>query len=382
MAAKLILPLLSAFVFYAIYYQAAVNGLQDLADESIASGTLPGTRDPLRTVYTTVAPVDQLLTLLTTFFWPVTDGSRPGLLLHCLAFSGTYCSAWILVTLESWRRGNAASLAAFASIFGIAAQLFTFAFATPLYCVIQLYVSVTARKPTAENLAIPHSVLRAMPLAFAAGMLLPSGLMLAPESEIFTSDLKQIFIALWQPWPVYVASILFVVHVASPSAPVNDQSPADARASRSSLRFVYAFAFAIAAVPHLVSIVISAATVVAPTMFDLQFLEPLHPLNVFAAAPWPWSNPVVQVETVGEGVQAFLAWDYLIGSTAVLVWTVSLFKSAHRAVYGPAEKTCLALKVMSLVLLAGPVGAAVELMWEREELVLQADDAKTAPRKA
>ena len=112
MAAKLVLPLLSASVFYAIFYFALVNGLRDLGDECVANKTLPGTDFPLRTVYTGVGKVDELLTLLTTFFWPVTDGFHPALLLHSIAFSGTFCSAWVLVTLESWRKGNRGTILA------------------------------------------------------------------------------------------------------------------------------------------------------------------------------------------------------------------------------------------------------------------------------
>ncbi|KAF7585091.1 hypothetical protein BBP40_000361 [Aspergillus hancockii] len=112
MAAKLILPALSLSVFYTIFYYADINGLRALGDQSIASKTLPGTNDPLRTVYTGLEPVDHLLTTLTTFFWPTTDGSHPALLLHSIAFSGTFGSAWILVSLEAWRQGNAWTIAA------------------------------------------------------------------------------------------------------------------------------------------------------------------------------------------------------------------------------------------------------------------------------
>lgn len=112
MAAKLVLPCLSISVFYAIFYYAKINGLQALAEACIASRTLPGSDEPLRTVYTGVGKLDEVLTTLTTFFWPLTDGSRPGLLLHSVAFAGSFGSAWILISMESWRRGNAGTVAA------------------------------------------------------------------------------------------------------------------------------------------------------------------------------------------------------------------------------------------------------------------------------
>jgi hypothetical protein len=112
MTAKLVLPLLSVFALYAIFYFAEINGLNHLAQEAITAKTLPGTNEPLRTVYTGIAPVDNVLAALTTFFWPATDGSNPTLTLHSIAFSGTFGAAWTLVTLESWRRGNAWTIAA------------------------------------------------------------------------------------------------------------------------------------------------------------------------------------------------------------------------------------------------------------------------------
>lgn len=112
MTAKLVLPLLSVFALYAIFYFAEINGLNHLAQGAITAKTLPGTNEPLRTIYTGIEPVDNVLAALTTFFWPATDGSNPTLTLHSIAFSGTFGAAWTLVTLESWRRGNARTVAA------------------------------------------------------------------------------------------------------------------------------------------------------------------------------------------------------------------------------------------------------------------------------
>lgn len=112
MGMKYILPLCSAFALYAIFFFSYQNGLHELGLKSVESGVLPGLNEPLRTVYTGVPKIDELLTVLTTFFWPAMDGSNPGLMLHTIGFSGTFGAAWILVTLESWRRGNSWTIAA------------------------------------------------------------------------------------------------------------------------------------------------------------------------------------------------------------------------------------------------------------------------------
>ncbi|PLB54140.1 hypothetical protein P170DRAFT_372839 [Aspergillus steynii IBT 23096] len=368
MAAKIVLLLLSISVFYTIFHFAEINGAQKLSLGAIDSKKLPGTNEPLRTVYTGVESIDGLLTVLTTFFWPLADASDPALFLHSIGFSGTFGSAWVLVTLESWRKGNSWTFAAFPMIFGLVAQVLTFAFATPLYCIIQLLTSATARKPSFETIKAPRAVLNALPFIFILGYVVPSALMTLPRSETITADLKQIFIAAWQPWPAYVAILSTVVHLVLSPFVADDQSADSGRATLRALRRVYAFAFANTAITHLISWVVTLATVISPAIVDGQYRELLHPLRVHEI-PLPWATPLLQVETLAEGVHAFLRWDYLIGSAGVLVWSISLYKSAHLTAYGRVGWFGLVVKTVLLSVFAGPVGAAVELMWERDELV-------------
>ncbi|EFZ02991.1 hypothetical protein MAA_00065 [Metarhizium robertsii ARSEF 23] len=285
MSAKLLLALLSLSVFYFIFYFADANGLRALGDAAQHAQTLPGLDVPLRTRYTGLAPLDQLLTTLTVFFWPVGDGSQPALTLHSVAFSGTFASAWILVTLESWRKGSAGTAAAFPAVLGLTAQVLTFAFATPLYALLHLCYSTTATNPTTTNMRIPHTVLRALPHVFTVAMFVPSLLMIVPLSETMTHDLKQICIAVWQPWPAYVAVLLVAAYL------VGGRGDADARKTASSLR---------------------------------------------------------------------------------------LHRGAHRAAGVEVGLASVLAKVAALSVLASPAGAAVELMWEREELFLRDADADRA----
>lgn len=109
---RYILFSLSAFVFYAIFYFSFHNGLHELGHKAVESGKLPGLNEPLRRVYTGVESLDRLFSLLTIFFYPSLDGSSATLFLHSIGFSGTFGAAWTLVVLESWRKGNAGTVAA------------------------------------------------------------------------------------------------------------------------------------------------------------------------------------------------------------------------------------------------------------------------------
>ncbi|KAJ5826057.1 hypothetical protein N7474_003195 [Penicillium riverlandense] len=352
---------LSALVFYAIFYFSFVNGLNALAEKSVASGKLPGVNEPLRTVYTGVEPVDRLLAILTTFFYPALDGQNATLLLHSIGFSGTFGAAWTLVVLESWRKGNTGTIAAYPAVFGLMAQVFTFAFATPLICGLQLGCSITAKRPHADNIRVPRAVLASLPLIFVIGFMVPTNAMVLPAPALISVDLKQIAIAIWQPWPAYVSILATLSYfVLSPLFPNNH------RASMSSLRWVYAFAFFNAAVPHLVSWTVSLSSVLVPAIYNDRFLDALHPANVFSV-PLPWSGQTV--DTVAEGVHFFLRWDYMIGSAGILLWALKLYTVAHKQILSTVCWSGLLLKVGLLTVFAGPAGAAVELMWERDELV-------------
>ncbi|KAJ5553038.1 hypothetical protein N7494_002416 [Penicillium frequentans] len=358
---RIILFSLSAFVFYAIFYFSQVNGLRELSIKSVASGKLPGLNEPLRTVYTGVEPVDRLLTVLTTFFYPVLDGQSPTLLLHSIGFSGTFGAAWTLVVLESWRKGNAGTVAAYPAIFGLAAQVLTFAFATPLICALQLGCSVTARHPHADNIRVPRVVLAVIPAIFVIGFLVPTNLMILPAPEVISVDWKQIAIAAWHPWPAYVSILTTAAYYVLGPFFTNNH-----RASMSGLRWVYASAFIHSAISHLVTLVISVATVLAPTLFDTRFVDALHPSKVYSF-PVPWSG--LKVDTVADGVHVFLRWDYMIGSAGILLWALKLHTVAHKQILSSVSWTSLIFKVGLLTALAGPAGAAAELMWERDELV-------------
>jgi hypothetical protein len=216
-------------------------------------------------------------------------------------------------------------------------------------------------------------VLAVLPAIFVVGFMLPTHAMVLPAPDVISVDMKQIAIAFWQPWPAYVSILTTVAYyVLSPFFADNQ------RASLSSLRWVYAFAFANASLSHLVSWIVSLATVVVPALFDDRFRGFLHPSKVFSI-PLPWSG--LKVDTVADGVHVFLRWDYMIGSAGVLIWALTLYTVAHKQLLGTVSWPSLLLKVGLLGALTGPTGAAVELLWERDELVFRETEASKQVNK-
>lgn len=271
-------------------------------------------------------------------------------------------------------------------IFGIIAQLATFAVAAPLYCGFQLAVSSTSSRPNVHSIAIPRAVLHALPFIFVIGYAVPSGLMLLRTPDVVSFDQKQIIIALWQPWPVYISVMATLAHFLLSPFTRNGNSSSSrcspALQMAPPLRRVYAFAFANAAIGHVAAWTVSIASAVVPVLFNKRFVDALHPARVFGVS-FPSSSSARRVVSVGEGVHAFLQWDFLIGSTGVLLWAATLYVLAHRQILGKVSWIGLGVKIALLVLVAGPVATAVELVWERDELVIEWDTkAVTGDKKS
>ncbi|KAL1852238.1 hypothetical protein Plec18167_006052 [Paecilomyces lecythidis] len=365
---KYILPALSAFAVYAIWSFSRDNGLFELIDKSILAKTLPGTKEPLRTIYSGVEAIDNMLTILGAFFWTVFDGSNPSLTLQAINFSGSFGAAWVLVVVESWRKANSWSIISFSSIDGALAQLATYAFATPLYFSFQSWLSPIVEAPSAQAIAVPPVVLNAIPLVFLIAYQVPSLSMILPTPDILSYDLKQVAVAAWQPWPIYVSILLTAIYVVL--SPFTSKEKANSPVVlRRAFRRVYFFAFSLASISYVASVAVSVAATILPVLFTEKYAKALHHSAVFGLT-FPWKSSTLRVQSVTEGVHIFLQWDWVIGSVGVLLWAISMYVSAHKKVLGRVGWVSLGLKLVNLALLAGPVAAAVELIWERDELLL------------
>jgi hypothetical protein len=102
------LLLFSAAGFYVTWYMLMNNGTVDHMTRirEVGPRLLPGTKEPLKTVYTKISAVDHQLTILTTLFWEQVDGSNPSASLFCFHFATQAACGWGLLLLETLRYGN------------------------------------------------------------------------------------------------------------------------------------------------------------------------------------------------------------------------------------------------------------------------------------
>lgn len=207
---------------------------------------------------------------------------------------------------------------------------------------------------------------------------MPSVLMVLPETPSGFLRTTQERIVFWQLWPVFVsivqlaAGTVFAVLCQSTSA---TESP---RKTRISSRQVYGFALTCTALPHVAAWTISLASLMFPTLFNPEVRASLHPAHVFVNT-LPWSS--VTASSVSEGALWITQYDHLVSAVAALIWAITLWRAAHAA---QGVRTCtfgLAVKVVALCLVAGVAGAAVEIMWERDELLFEPAEFRESREK-
>lgn len=107
--AKLLLVALIAAGIMSTWKFSFENGTFDTIDKATAGteATLPGSSIVMRTRWTGIGLIDQQLSVLLAFFWPIFQGDYPPLCFLTLQFYGQWIAIWILLLVESFRIANA-----------------------------------------------------------------------------------------------------------------------------------------------------------------------------------------------------------------------------------------------------------------------------------
>lgn len=171
-------------------------------------------------------------------------------------------------------------------------------------------------------------------------------------------SVHQTMVALWQPFPVYVAALTWgiaaVIRRVSPTRPLHlemfeqkDLAP---------LQAAYSFAFGATALTHLAS------------LFYISASPSLSVAEVFFSLPGP-STPASEA---AKSVFAFFKWDMVLCFAAVLVYCLYSVFELRRVGYVTTEQAvrAAALTVAAQVVV-GP-GAAYAGVWAWREGVVAA----------
>ncbi len=263
-------------------------------------------------------------------------------------------------------------------IWGLTMQMFGFTNIVPLYWCLHLLTSPIAvrsngkgKADPASSLHIPPAEVAALPISIFLGFVGPNLLMCLPSPTWVSYEMRQVFMSLWQIFPVGVSLIQLALSKLLSNTSWfqrQHQSSADRDAFLlRHLRRTYLLAFIYASTTHIAAWTLSLSALVFPSIFQPQIASSFHPARVFLP-PSPFNT--AKVASVGEGLLDFLQYDESVGSLATLLWTVVVYHSARGGWRSWSEPLALLGKIAGVWVVAGPASATLLLLWERDELVL------------
>ncbi|KAL1644187.1 hypothetical protein SLS58_004467 [Diplodia intermedia] len=328
----------------------------------------------LKQTFTGIPAIDSTLSILCWAFSKGVAGDDPNQRIQCLYFMIMLLPIAFIWTVEGYRFGNHHSLVSIPVLFSVY-QLFGIGKIAPLYYLISLHTTSNPLYTRTTGRAIPTSVAKALLPALCLGHVLPTALMFLPHAS---PAAHQTYVALWQPFPVYVAlltsSIAYLIRRFSPSSPSDpaDADPADdvdrlpldkqmfALADVAPLRAASAFAFAVAATAHVAAVVYIASNSNSSSN-PASSTTTINVADIFFNLDDSDSDPVF----------AFFKWDLALCSAAVLAWCLHGACELRRTGY-VATAAAAARAAAALVLAQGVVGpgAAYVGFWAWREGVV------------
>ena len=260
------------------------------------------------------------------------------------------------------------------TLVGILAQNVSFAVTAPSYFLLHLLTTTsTSVTPTATAIAVSPAFAASIPLSFVLGYIVPTMALMLPAPAVVSYDRSQIISAVWQLFPIYIAALQIVLQVVLPSFFPSLPNTS----SRAPLRAAYTFAIVLAALGHIGTLSTWGMHAIAPSLFARSFPSLL---SVFAPAAF-WPQDARRIKSVGAAAQLLLQWDEICGSLATVVWAMALLAGGMVATRRTSAVSVIGavLGAVSVVVLLGPCGAAVAMVWARDEMVFA--DAAHEERK-
>lgn len=209
--------------------------------------------------------------------------------------------------------------------------------------------------------------LETLPMALILGYFIPTILMAIP---VPSNTLHQWLGGLWQGFPVWVSLFQWLLHsipqLGGGALQVNSRLE-----NRYLLYSAYWFAFASTSISHLATLATIAVQSILPSVFSPLALDTLTLKEVFI--PPNFQNPG-PMKSMAAGIHNFFQYDQYVGSTAALAWAVAIRFNARKSEMSFKDWAWLVGELIGVGIVAGPAGALVAVMWNRDESILLDDE--------
>ncbi|KAI1213325.1 uncharacterized protein F4807DRAFT_260704 [Annulohypoxylon truncatum] len=389
---------LSVFGFRASMGQMGSNGMGKLLREVTGAGAeILGAPTPFKRAFTGIEGLDKHLSVLVAFFAALVDDGGAGWEVTAFYVWGMaqFAAGWTALVLEGRRSGNRGRIVSWVGTAGLIFQNLTWTFIVPLYLTLHLFTSPIAKlggkdakskgDAARQSLFVYLWDLALLPLAVTLGLVVPTIVMSLPSLLHQSAATHYNWIAFWQAFPLWTVLILDVLHNACYFL-FGSLTPQDAQGKpttpgngfMAAVSGVYQFGLTISAVTHIPIFAVSLLP--DPLRSSLASAFPkfasLFSQVTFARTfvPHPLSAPLtVDPSNYGPGDLAplvinFLQYDLYTGNTTLFLWALYL----HITTSGRSLAKSLGTAIF-WTLVSGPTGAALALLWDRDELVKEGE---------
>ncbi|EEY23390.1 conserved hypothetical protein [Verticillium alfalfae VaMs.102] len=342
---------LNAFGVLSIGGLLFLNGWMDMKDDLMAQPEpmLPGAGGPARTYFTGSAALDEALTGILKFFYPCVSGEMPALSLFTAYMAGQVLPIHTALLLESSRAGHRSTMLAFVHL----ALAFGEANATQ---------DVAFCKPAVHRLSTPTDHFE----CHAPCFVLPSVLPALPSPSVISRDSQQIFLALWQVFPIWVSlSHWFLAAAARTFGFAAGPTHVSPTASLQSLRQAYRTTLKYTSLVHFGVLALATFPQLRPVVYGGLLQERVSLWDMFVP---PSALSPKQIKTMAEGSLTLLQYDLYCACAAM-----AILVSYLAYIVGGLNRAAVLSTIGGLLrrsVVVGPGGAVLWALWDRDEEVL------------
>jgi hypothetical protein len=206
-----------------------------------------------------------------------------------------------------------------------------------------------------------------LPISLLLGFIIPTVLAGVPPPILTTIPQQQALLIFWQGFPIWIAIWQHILTITSSIVKTTTDNARSTSVMLTRLRRIYSFAISLTSLVHITTILFATAPSLRPPFFT----SPLSPQVMLKSVFLPISPlSTTKVETLPQGCLILLQYDLFFACGAALLWaTVVLYRSKHQPMRWEAM-----IKALFLSLLFGPGGAALALIWQRDETIFGGSD--------
>lgn len=253
--------------------------------------------------------------------------------------------------------------------------------ALPTWCLLHLLTSTTilhsgglARRQT--TLLVHPLEVGIMPWSILIGCGVPSVMAFltspAIQKPMYLSQQFWILLRMIHPLLSAMAQLTLSAFVFNDSPELSDPKLRN-RAVARSLRRIWTAARMVAVATHVGTFTLSLGSLIVPSMFTEHYQSMLHPRSLFR--PDFFWEKTTKVNSIAAGSLTFLQWDEIVSCSSILVWSFAVNRNALAGETDTSSFLLVAIRTTLWVVMGGPAAAAISLIEERDEYMLEMREA-------